>query len=77
MTSARWTLDDIPVRDTAHVPVRATRSPHVAITIARGTATLTGQVSSWTGRRAIEQAAFDAPGVVRVDNRLEVLPAVS
>jgi osmotically-inducible protein OsmY len=49
-------------------------APHVQITIAGGTARLTGQVSSWTAGRDIERAVCDAPGVVRVENLLQVVP---
>jgi osmotically-inducible protein OsmY len=46
---------------------------HIEIAIAGGTARLSGQVSSWTERRDIERAICDAPGVVRVENRLQVV----
>ena len=45
---------------------------HVEITVSGSVATLTGRVSSWTQRLAAERAAADAPGISRVDNRLEV-----
>jgi len=45
---------------------------HVQVTVTGSVATLTGHVSSWTERLNIERAAADAPGVSRVDNRLEV-----
>lgn len=45
---------------------------HVEVTVAGSVATLTGRVSSWTQRLAAERAAADAPGIGRVDNRLEV-----
>lgn len=48
----------------------------VEITIAGGTARLTGQVSSWEQCRNIERAICDAPGVVRVENRLQVIRPV-
>lgn len=45
---------------------------HVEVTVSGSVATLTGCVSSWTQRLAAERAAADAPGISRVDNRLEV-----
>jgi osmotically-inducible protein OsmY len=62
-------------RADARAPTSA--PPHIEITIAGGTARLTGQVSSSKARRDIERAVCDAPGVVRVDNRLELVPAGS
>ena len=47
---------------------------HVEITILGSTATLSGRVSSWMQRQAVERAAADAPGVSRVYNRLEIRP---
>jgi osmotically-inducible protein OsmY len=44
----------------------------VEVTVSGSVATLSGHVSSWTERLAIERAAADAPGISRVDNRLEV-----
>ena len=38
------------------------------------TATLAGAVDSWMQRDAAERAAASAPGVVYVDNQLEVRP---
>jgi osmotically-inducible protein OsmY len=45
---------------------------HVDVAVAGSVATLTGWASSWAERLAIERAAADAPGISRVDNRLEV-----
>lgn len=64
---------EVPVMRRNGVPAAAA-APHIEITIAGGTARLTGQVSSWITRRDIERAVRDAPGVVRVDNRLQVVP---
>ena len=73
MASARLIPQDIQTRD---VGARAgeANSHHIDITIVGGTARLTGRVSSCAERRAIERAVRDAPGVVRVENHLEVLP---
>jgi osmotically-inducible protein OsmY len=46
---------------------------HVEVTVSGSVATLTGRVSSWTQRRAAGRAAADAPGISRVDDRLEVI----
>jgi osmotically-inducible protein OsmY len=45
---------------------------HIEVTVSGSVATLTGRVSSWAQRHATEQAAANAPGISRVDNRLEV-----
>jgi osmotically-inducible protein OsmY len=45
---------------------------HIIVTVSEGRATLTGSVTSWLQREAVERAAADAPGVTEVDNRLTV-----
>ena len=45
---------------------------HVTVEAAGSTVTLRGHVPSWNEREAIEHAAFDAPGVVRVENLVEI-----
>jgi len=47
---------------------------HIEVNILEGVATIRGHVSSWTQRIAAERAVADAPGVTRVDNRLEIRP---
>lgn len=44
----------------------------VNVAVADGAITLTGEVSSWHERDAAETAAWAAPGVTRVDNKLAV-----
>lgn len=39
-----------------------------------GTVTLTGNVRSWAERQEAERAAWAAPGVTRVDDRISVVP---
>lgn len=39
-----------------------------------GTVTLTGHVRSWAERQEAERAAWAAPGVTRVDDRISVVP---
>jgi osmotically-inducible protein OsmY len=39
-----------------------------------GTVSLTGNVRSWVEREEAERAAWDAPGVTQVDDRLRVVP---
>ena len=45
---------------------------HVTVEASGSTVTLRGHVPSWNEREAVEHAAFDAPGVVRVENLLEI-----
>ena len=45
---------------------------HVAIETIGSAVTLRGTVSSWAEKDAAERAAFSAPGVKSVDNRIEV-----
>ncbi|NOT25953.1 MAG: BON domain-containing protein [Acidobacteria bacterium] len=45
---------------------------YVNVGIEGSIATLTGHVSSWSERMAVERAAADAPGISHVDNRLEI-----
>jgi osmotically-inducible protein OsmY len=47
---------------------------HIAVTVTGDTAILTGTVGSWLQRESGERAAADAPGIVRVDNRIVVEP---
>jgi osmotically-inducible protein OsmY len=46
----------------------------IHVTAADGKVTLTGNVHSWTERREATMAAWAAPGVHEVDNRLAVTP---
>ena len=39
-----------------------------------GTVVLTGKVRSWAERRQAERAAWAAPGVIQVDDRLAIVP---
>jgi osmotically-inducible protein OsmY len=47
---------------------------HLAVTLSGNTATLTGTVATWLQRESAERAAADAPGIVKVDNRIVVEP---
>jgi osmotically-inducible protein OsmY len=66
------------VRDVRHRIVEALHrnanldSRNITVTVAGDTAILTGVVGSWLQRESAERAAFDAPGVARVDNRIAV-----
>jgi osmotically-inducible protein OsmY len=53
-----------------HADIDAKR---INVAVTGSVATLTGRASSWNERRAIECAAADAPGISRVDNRIEVI----
>jgi osmotically-inducible protein OsmY len=45
---------------------------NIAVAVAGGKVTLSGQVSDWTEREAIERAAWSAPGVSEVEDKLVV-----
>lgn len=47
---------------------------HVVVTIKGATVTLSGHVTSWAQRDAVEHAAAAAPGISAVDNLIEVAP---
>jgi osmotically-inducible protein OsmY len=46
----------------------------IDVTAQNGTVTLSGVVHSWTERQAAERAAWAAPGVTKVDDRLAIVP---
>jgi osmotically-inducible protein OsmY len=66
------------VRDVRHRIVEALHrnanldSRNITVTVAGDTAILAGVVGSWLQRESAERAAFDAPGIARVDNRIAV-----
>lgn len=47
---------------------------HITIDVNGTTATLTGSVTTWAQRDAVQQAAESAPGISAVDNLIEVHP---
>lgn len=44
----------------------------VAVAVSGGKVTLSGRVNAWTEREAIEHAAWSAPGVTEVEDRIEI-----
>ena len=47
---------------------------HIDVTVSDGVACLTGTATSWLQRQAAERAAYDAPGITMVDNKIVVEP---
>ena len=45
---------------------------NVTVTVSGGKVTLAGKVNAWTEREAIERAAWSAPGVTQVEDRIEL-----
>lgn len=50
---------------------------HVIVNLLGGSVTLSGTVGSWYERNQAEQAVWAAPGVARVENKIEIEPRVS
>jgi osmotically-inducible protein OsmY len=48
---------------------------HISVTVQDNTVVLSGTVSSWMQRDAVERAAGSAPGITRVENHVVVVPA--
>jgi len=46
----------------------------INVTATEGTVILSGNVHSWSERRQAERAAWAAPGVIQVDDRLAIVP---
>jgi osmotically-inducible protein OsmY len=44
----------------------------ITVAVSGETATLTGTAASWLQRESVERAAANAPGIARVENRIEV-----
>jgi osmotically-inducible protein OsmY len=51
----------------------AVNADGIDVSVSGTTVTLTGRVHSWYERESVERAAMHAPGITRVDNRLEVV----
>ncbi len=46
----------------------------ISVAVEDGKVTLSGNVHSWSERREAERAAWAAPGVILVDDRLTIVP---
>lgn len=67
-TDVRAQIEDA-FRRSAEIDAR-----RINIAAADGTVTLSGNVHSWAERQQAERAAWAAPGVVQVDDRLAIVP---
>jgi osmotically-inducible protein OsmY len=47
---------------------------HVQVDVDGGTAILMGAVRSWAEREEIERTAWQAPGITRVEDRIQIVP---
>ena len=63
-----------------HAMIRAALERHaeieagnITVSVAGGKVTLGGTVNAWTEREAIEHAAWSAPGVTQVDDKIELV----
>ena len=45
---------------------------HITVNVSGGKVTLAGKVNAWTEREAAERAAWSAPGVTQVEDRIEL-----
>jgi osmotically-inducible protein OsmY len=48
---------------------------HISVAVHDHTVTLSGTVDTWMQREAAERAAGSAPGIIRVENQLVIVPA--
>ena len=53
-----------------------TKDSDIKVDVKQGVVVLGGEVSSWLGKRAAGDDAWDTPGVVDVSNQLEPAPGV-
>jgi osmotically-inducible protein OsmY len=67
-TDVRTAIEDA-FRRSAEIDAR-----RINVTATDGTVTLSGNVHSWAERRQAERAAWAAPGVILVDDRLAIVP---
>jgi osmotically-inducible protein OsmY len=51
----------------------AVEAGNVTVSVAGGKVTLGGKVNAWTEREAIERAAWSAPGVTQVEDKIELV----
>jgi osmotically-inducible protein OsmY len=66
--------------DDVHAKIRAAlernaeiEAGRVTVAVSGGKVTLGGRVNAWTEREAIEHAAWSAPGVTEVEDRIEIV----
>ena len=84
LTGVKGVLNDIMVvpranSDDVRAKIRAAlernadvEADNITVSVADGTVTLGGKVKAWTEREAAERAAWSAPGVRQVEDRIEL-----
>jgi osmotically-inducible protein OsmY len=66
--------------DDVHAKIRAAlernaevEANHITVSVSGGKVTLGGKVNAWTERETVERAAWSAPGVTEVEDRIELV----
>jgi osmotically-inducible protein OsmY len=73
LVKPRVTADDVRAKIRAALERHAdVEAQTVGVTVTGGKVALSGKVTAWTELDAIERAAWSAPGVTQVENRIEI-----